>query len=137
MALFRKRTRCAGFTLIEVMIALVVLAAGLLALATMQIVSIRSNAFSSEMTYSTMLAQQQLEILKNMNFSDGNLSSGNHTLPHIIGDKGILYTVSWQVVDTTADMKTITLQVIWQSPRLGTSADEAAVTTSIQTIIGQ
>ena len=59
-----------GFTLIEVMIALVILAAGLLALSTMQIVSIRSNAFSSEMTYSTMLAQQRIEILRNLDYSD-------------------------------------------------------------------
>ena len=127
-----------GFTLIEVMIALVILAAGLLALATMQIVSIRSNAFSSEMTYSTMLAQQRLEILKNLDFDDGALAAGNHALPQqIIGDKGIPYSVSWDVVDTATDMKTIDLTVQWQSPRLGDADDEAAIMTKIQTIRGQ
>lgn len=127
-----------GFTLIEVMIALVILAAGLLALATMQIVSIRSNAFSSEMTYSTMLAQQRLEILKNLPFNDGALADGDHALPQqIIGDKGIAYSVSWVVEDTATDMKTIDLTVQWQSPRLGDADDEAAIITRIQTIRGQ
>jgi type IV pilus modification protein PilV len=136
-SMFASRRQSQGFTLVEVMIALLVLGAGLLALATMQIVSIRSNAFSSEMTYSTMLAQQRLEILKNLDFNDGDLAAGNHALPQqIIGDKGIPYSVSWIVEDTATDMKTIDLTVQWQSPRLGTAADEAAIMTKIQTIIG-
>jgi len=129
-----------GFTLIEVMIALVVLAVGLLALGTMQIVSIRANAFSSEMTYSTMLAQRQLETLKNLSFSDAVLTATTpetpHTLPAVI-EKGASYTVSWEVTDTTSDMKTIDLTVQWQSQRLGDAADQAAIITSMQTIISR
>lgn len=127
-----------GFTLIEVMIALVVLAVGLLALGTMQIVSIRANAFSSEMTYSTMLAQQQLETLKNLSFSDADLTVGIHdTLPAII-EKGASYTVTWEVEDTTADMKTITMNVTWESLRLGEAgqpAEDREVKTTFKTII--
>lgn len=127
-----------GFTLIEVMIALVILAVGLLALGTMQIVSIRANAFSSEMTYSTMLAQEQLEILKNLSFSDMDLAAGHHdTLPPII-EKGASYSVTWDVADTTSDIKTITMDITWESLRLG-DADQAAgdveVKTTFQTII--
>ena len=127
-----------GFTLIEVMIAVVILAVGLLALGTMQIVSIRANAFSTEMTYSTMLAQQQLETLKNLAFSDAALTATppTHTLPAVI-EKGASYSVSWdvQVDPTNTDMKTIDLTVQWQSLRLGTAADQAAVITRMQTII--
>ena len=125
-------------TLLEVMIALVVLAAGLLALATMQIVSIRSNAFSSEMTYSTMLAQQHLENLRNLAFTNAALDSGNHELPPIIGDKGASYTVAWTVDTSVADMKTITLDVTWDSLRLGEAsqaAEDLEVKTTFQTII--
>lgn len=127
-----------GFTLIEVMIALVILAAGLLALATMQIVSIRSNAFSSEMTYSTMLAQQQLENLRNLPYDNTNLDSGTHGLPPIIGDKGASYTVAWTVDTSVADMKTITLDVTWESQRLGEAnqaAEDLEVKTTFKTII--
>jgi type IV pilus assembly protein PilV len=132
-----------GFTLIEVMIALIILAVGLLALATMQIVSIKANAFSSEMTYSTMLAQQQLETLRNLGFSDAYLTETTTTgvphapLPTVIDGRSGSYTVSWQVADTTADMKTITLAVTWQSQRLGTATEQATVTTTLQTILRQ
>jgi prepilin-type N-terminal cleavage/methylation domain-containing protein len=139
---YRKQS---GFTLIEVMIAVVILAVGLLALMAMQIVSIKANAFSSEMTYSTMLAQQQLETLKNLPFTDADLTGTTpptpptlHTLPLPIPDsKGGSYTVNWYVENTTADMKTITLDVIWQSRRLGTAAEQQAVTTTMRTIRSQ
>jgi len=139
------RRQSQGFTLIEVMIALVILAVGLLALMAMQIVSIKANAFSSEMTYSTMLAQRQLETLKNLPFTDALLTGTTpptlptlHTLPNpIIDSKGGSYTVNWYVENTTADMKTITLDVTWQSRRLGTAAEQGAVTTTLQTIISQ
>ena len=140
MSSLRQQSRCEGFSLIEVMIALVVLAVGLLALGTMQIVSIRSNAFSSEMTYSTMLAQQQLETLKNLGFTDANLAGGHHDpLPEII-EKGASYSVSWEVEDTSADMKTITMDVTWESLRLGDAsqiAEDLEVKTTFQTIISR
>jgi type IV pilus assembly protein PilV len=139
---FQRRSRGEGFTLIEVMIALVVLAVGLLALATMQIVSIRANAYSSEMTYSTMLAQQQLEILKNLSFSDADLTDGTHdTLPPVV-EKGASYTVTWEVQDhpTIQNMKTITLDVTWKSLRLGEAGqpeEDLEVKTTLQTILSR
>ena len=141
MSSLRQQSRCEGFSLIEVMIALVVLAVGLLALGTMQIVSIRSNAFSSEMTYSTMLAQQQLETLKNLGFTDPDLTATppSHTLPEVI-EKGASYSVSWEVEDTSADMKTITMDVTWESLRLGDAsqiAEDLEVKTTFQTIISR
>jgi len=143
MSFFYKLSRSTrGFTLIEVMIAMVILAVGLLALMAMQIVSIKANAFSSEMTYSTMLAQQQLETLENLPFSDPDLTGTTppasptlHTLPLPIMDgKGGSYTVNWYVENTTTDMKTITLDVVWQSRRLDTATTPASVTTTLRTI---
>jgi prepilin-type N-terminal cleavage/methylation domain-containing protein len=144
MSFFRQLSRSTrGFTLIEVMIAVVILSVGLLALMAMQIVSIKANAFSSEMTYSTMLAQQQLETLKNLSFTDANLTATTPSTPHTlplppnIDAKGGSYSVSWQVADTTTTMKTITITVTWQSRRLGAAADQATVTTTLQTIRSQ
>jgi type IV pilus assembly protein PilV len=140
MSFFRHQSQSSkGFTLIEVMIALIILAVGLLALMTMQIVSIKANAFSSEMTYSSMLAEQQLENLKYLPFTDPALvaTPTPQTLPPIVDNTGASYTVSWQVADTTPTMKTITLTVTWVSPRLGTAAQQAAITTTVETIRSQ
>jgi prepilin-type N-terminal cleavage/methylation domain-containing protein len=67
-----------GFSLIEVLVGLVLLAIGLLAIAGMQITSVRGNFFSSNMTQASILAQDRLEILKNVPYADAALTVGNH-----------------------------------------------------------
>ncbi len=53
-----------GFSLIEVMIAIVILTVGLLSLAQMMVVATNANALAGRMTASAGLAKQQLELLK-------------------------------------------------------------------------
>jgi prepilin-type N-terminal cleavage/methylation domain-containing protein len=76
-----------GFTLIEVMIALVVLLMGMLGTMAMQYYAVGGNAFSREMRIATNFSQQQLEHIKStpyanlVTFADapqiGNAISGN------------------------------------------------------------
>jgi type IV pilus assembly protein PilV len=117
-----------GFTLIEVMIAAVILAAGILALATMQIVSIRSNAFSSEMTYTSMLAQQKLEELKNLPSNDVKLEAGNHpdgtedeTWYEEKDNRGFTYEISHDVQNDipAENMTRISMTIQWQGSAPG------------------
>jgi type IV pilus assembly protein PilV len=125
-----------GFTLIEVMIALVVLAAGLLALATMQVVSIRSNAFSSEMTSATMVALSRLEQLRNMDY-DVVTASGPTTLPVDATTKGIAYQVETEVDndDPATDMKTVRLIVRWLGAPAATSQSTVQFSTTFTTVL--
>ncbi|MGZ6236579.1 MAG: type IV pilus modification PilV family protein, partial [Syntrophales bacterium] len=67
-----------GFSLIEVLIGLVLLAIGLLAIAGMQISSVRGNFFSSNLTQASVLAQDRLETLRNIAYGDAALNAGNH-----------------------------------------------------------
>lgn len=53
-----------GFSLVEVMIAIVILTVGLLSLAQMMVVATNANAVAGRMTASAALAKQQLELLK-------------------------------------------------------------------------
>jgi prepilin-type N-terminal cleavage/methylation domain-containing protein len=53
-----------GFSLVEVMIAILILTVGLLSLAQMMLVATNSNALSGRMTASAALAKEQLELLK-------------------------------------------------------------------------
>jgi prepilin-type N-terminal cleavage/methylation domain-containing protein len=73
-----------GLTLIEVLIAIVILAIGLLGVAVLQYMAIGGNAFGREMQIATKLGQELLEVTRSISFRDssGNINSiflsGNH-----------------------------------------------------------
>ncbi len=100
-----------GFSLIEVLITLVILAVGLLALGGMQIFSIRGNAFSQRVTQATVLAQDKLEVLRRLPFEDSSLSSGSH-------DEGVLsgsgFSRSYNVESISTTLKAVTVTVQWR-----------------------
>lgn len=54
-----------GFSLIEILIAMAILALAVLAAASMQFGSIRNNASGNMVTQANMLAKTQMEVLKN------------------------------------------------------------------------
>ena len=55
-----------GYTLIEILIAITVLAFGLMAVATMQVTAIKTNAKASDMSQGLNLAQAKMEELMNL-----------------------------------------------------------------------
>lgn len=61
---FRSPRRMAGFNLIEVMIAVVLLSLGLLGMALLQSTALRAGQSSSERTVATMLAYQILDMVR-------------------------------------------------------------------------
>ena len=127
MAILRRQSQ--GFTLIEVMIALVILAAGLLALMTLQIVSIRANAFSSEMTYAGMLAQRRLEQVRNTAYDSITPGTVTDIVPASDVTKGMSYTVETKVDNNTpaTDMKTVTLKLTWKGSPAGSATGAQTV----------
>jgi prepilin-type N-terminal cleavage/methylation domain-containing protein len=104
-----------GFTLIEVVAGLIILAIGLLAIAAMQITSTKGGYFSSNVTRATIFAQDKLEYLKNLSYSDSNLSNGLHNEGTISGS--IFSRVVNVVEDAGNSMKTITVTVQWTDQR--------------------
>lgn len=100
-----------GFTLIEVLVGLVILAIGLLAIAGMQITSIKGGLFSNDLTQATIYAQDKLEYLKNLSYGDSNLNSGQHNDGTI---SGTIFSRQYNVVEDSGNlMKTITVTVQW------------------------
>lgn len=75
IAIFKKE----GFTIIEVLMALVILAIGLLAIAVLQTTSVRGNFMSSNLMQASYAAQDRLEFLKNLPFTAFALSDGSHS----------------------------------------------------------
>jgi len=64
-----------GFTLVEVLVALVVLISGMLGVMGMQYMSVQGNATSRNMRVATNLGQMQMEMLQATPFN--NLAQGN------------------------------------------------------------
>ncbi len=103
-----------GFTLIEVLLGLILLAFGLLALTALQLTSIRGTAFSSSLTQASIHAQEGLENLKRLPLYkadgvtvDDPFTAGSHNdtdvgsfkrqyvIESAAGYVTIRYTVSW------------------------------------------
>ena len=98
-----------GFTLIEVLVALVILSFSLLALAGLMVTTTKNNAFGSHMTEAATFAQDKLEELRAIKWE--NLIDGNNT-DQQGGSTGINYTRNWNVT-TNGSLKTITINVNW------------------------
>jgi prepilin-type N-terminal cleavage/methylation domain-containing protein len=100
-----------GFTLAEVLIGFVILAVGILAIAAMQITSTKGGYFSKSVTQATIFAQDKLEYLKNISYSDSALSSGQHNEGII---SGTIFSRQYNVLEDAGNsMKTITVTVQW------------------------
>jgi len=98
-----------GFTLIEVLVALVILSFSLLGLAGLMVSTTKNNSFGSHMTEAATFAQDKLEELRAVKWE--NLIDGNHT-DQQGGSTGINYTRNWNVT-TNGSLKTITTSVNW------------------------
>ena len=99
-----------GFTLIEVVIALIILAIGILATVGMQVTSIRGNFFGHYLTQANYVAQDRLEFLDNLPYAQlqaGNYNDGSTTI------SGVVFNRSYTVVNNPAGYTIINYTVTW------------------------
>jgi type IV pilus assembly protein PilV len=98
-----------GFSLIEVLIALVILAVALLALAGLMVQSTNSNSWGSHLTEASTFAQDKLEELRMTTWP--NLVSDSDVRT---GSTGINYTRTWTVATNTAgNLRTVNISIRW------------------------
>lgn len=129
-----------GFTIIEVLVAIVVLAIGLLGAGAMQVAAVKGNANSSKLTEATNLAASQVETIFSWNAADARLTDnenvpfqrvgilglvgpGNNTMSVVndVADNSTTsedYTIYWDgtpvVVDGTAVGLDMQVYVVWR-----------------------
>ena len=70
-----------GFTLLELLIALVILAFGLMGVALMVVTSVKGNAFASRMTQAASLAQGKIEEMRNSSYENLYVNCGSVGFP--------------------------------------------------------
>jgi len=108
-----------GMTLVEVMVASVILLVGLLGLALLQVHAMKGNASARKMTEASNLASDHIEQIMSEVWTDATIGSDlTANDPATPGDIHLSvaggYTISWLVADASdLRSKTVDLQVNW------------------------
>jgi len=99
-----------GFTIIEVLIAITILAIGILALAKMQITSVHGNGSARKYTEASTFGVSRIESIMSATYASAALANG--TTGSVV--QGI-YTINWTVTDAdpVLNVKRINVRVTW------------------------
>ncbi len=123
-----------GFSLVEFMIAIAVLAIGLLALVGLQSTAIKGNASAKNLTSAVLLAEKKMEEFKNTAFNSvtiGTTNDPNNPLTSSDGSGGF-FNRSWAIQTYLGStyMKQITVTITW-------AVGGRSYTTAVDTVISR
>jgi Tfp pilus assembly protein PilV len=101
--------------LIEVLMALAIMAIGIMAVFSVQLRAIKNNTTGNRMTEATLLASAKLEEMKSV-ADIATLSSGSENNIDANGNTGGIYQRLWSVADPLGDNSTryISVTVQWR-----------------------
>ena len=122
----RLRDNNSGFTLMEVLIAMVILTVGLLGMAALIAGIINSNKLSNRISTATVLAQDKMEDIKRIGYDNAGGGAEDY---NTISDYPLYKRLTDVAAgDPAAGMKKITVTVYWD-------ADDHSV--ALQTILAE
>jgi len=110
-----------GFTLIEVLIAIVILSVGLLGMASLTVGIIKGNKVSNGLTMATTCAQDKLEVFQRLGYTGIPTTNTTETEPYNSTSTDMSGYENYKRVTVTtidspaANMKTVTVTVYWDS----------------------
>ena len=88
-----------GFSMVEMLVAILILMVGLLGLAQLQLTAIKANAQSATSTAATAIAQRAVEEITAMDQDDVMFNAdGTGTFPSVTVAGAGTYSVNWTVV---------------------------------------
>lgn len=136
----RRRGAEAGFTLVEVMIAMVILAVGLLTIGLAQLTALRMTTRSKNMSQAMYLAQEQIEaFLAAPPAAGGTFQDPNNPIDVEVADRDLTtFNRSWTIVTGVPrpSMSTVSVQVTWNAGEGGLGAMPARQTVTLQGVVG-
>jgi len=103
--MIKRQKKVAGFTLIEVMAGIVIMAVGLLLLLPMMVTSIKANDVARKSTEASMLLKDKMEDLKNMNPAISGVDTVGTT------------TRSWTATEISTNLTELTVTINWTDER--------------------
>ncbi len=110
-----------GFTLIEVLIAMAILAIGMMAVISMQLSAVRNNTKGDLITQATLLAKQKMEQLKSVG-SVTTLTDGSESDIDQSGQSGGIFDRSWTIANPLGGSATRQLAVTVEWAHRGISS---------------
>jgi len=126
---YRHLAKEKGLTLLEVMIALGILAVGILAIFKMHISATQANAHAVTFTNALLAAQSRIEYLLMEDFDDITSPNG----PETHADMDVIppgYVLEWEVEDISTDLKKINVTVK-KSVKLGYNIEEKSLSLTV------
>lgn len=130
----RERNSVRGVLLLEVLLAIVLLAGSVLLVLGVFPQAVRSNQQGKDLLLATNLAQKEMELCKAMEPSDFDSTfDSSREVDYTARVRGNDHTMSFRVtrefVDVTSDLKEVTVTVEWQHGEINRR-------TSVTTLIG-
>jgi type II secretion system protein I len=106
--IFRQKN---GFTLLEVLVAMMLLTMGLLGMASLTVGIIKGNSYSKNVTTATIVAQQQIDQAQRVGYTNVNTLAGSTT----VSMGGTSFTRATTVTNSSpaTNMKTVAVSVSW------------------------
>ena len=129
--------QCAGFTIMETCIALLIMFVAVLGSVSVFAYSIKNNSGANDRELAMAVAQKQMEQLRNVSFTDASLdetgTNGTHSSVARAGRSYLTQTniVHSNVVNGAPTVKTITIQVLPTGTTLGAVVLRAVRTTNL------
>jgi prepilin-type N-terminal cleavage/methylation domain-containing protein len=122
-----KKFHSSGFTLIELVVAILVFALGIMGIMKMHQASIQSNNYSMQLSEAINIAQDKIDSLRGSSFDDPEMAIAVHNTQFMddveLGaqvTRGITYNLSYVVsaLPTNPSGRRINLTVTWQEKNL-------------------
>jgi prepilin-type N-terminal cleavage/methylation domain-containing protein len=110
-----------GFTLIELVVAILVFALGITGIMKMHQASVQSNNFSMQLSQAMNVAEDKMDYLRGLGLNNNSMSVGAHNTPDVVA-MGVPYTITWTVVNTPNTFnrsRTVSMRITWQQKALG------------------
>jgi type IV pilus assembly protein PilV len=90
-----------GFTLIELVVAIVIFAIGIVGVVKLQMAAVAGNAYSQNLSQALTVAQNEVEFLQSLDYNrthvPAELSNGGHNLTAVTSSQGITFQRGYTV----------------------------------------